>query len=456
MDDSFPLAPSWAEADPNPGRAGQRPAPSPGLELWGGFECSVTRVGESWRDQVRDTGHHDRIEDLDAVAALGIKTLRYPVLWERVSPSRPDAADWSWSDARLARLGALGIAPIAGLVHHGSGPGYTNLLDPAFPDLLAGHAAAAARRYPWIRSWTPVNEPLTTARFSGLYGHWYPHLEEEAACLRMLVNQCRGVLLSMRAIRGEIPGAELVQTDDLGRTFATPPLTERAALYNERRWLSFDLLAGRVDRSHPWWPRLEAAGVPAAHLDDFLAGDLGPFTIGINHYLTSDRYLDHRQPLYPAYLHGQNDGLFIDIEAVRIRLDSGELCGLEARLREAWERYRPMPLAITEVHLGAEVEDQVRWLLEAWEASARLKGEGVAMRAVTVWALIGSVDWASLLTKREGFYEPGAFSVEGGALAPTLLAEAASALARQASFDHPLRATPGWWRDEARYLELNL
>ena len=25
-----------------------------------------------------------------------------------------------------------------------------------------------------------MNEPLTTARFSGLYGHWYPHLNDDA------------------------------------------------------------------------------------------------------------------------------------------------------------------------------------------------------------------------------------------------------------------------------------
>ena len=28
---------------------------------------------------------------------------------------------------------------------------------------------------PHITNYTPVNEPLTTARFSGLYGAWYPH-----------------------------------------------------------------------------------------------------------------------------------------------------------------------------------------------------------------------------------------------------------------------------------------
>ena len=109
----------------------------------------------------------------------------------RSAPHDPDARDWSWHDARLARLQRHGIVPIVGLLHHGSGPRYTSLLDPALPRLLEDYAGSVARRFPWLRDVTPVNEPLTTARFSGLYGHWYPHLRSEAAFLRMVVNQCK-------------------------------------------------------------------------------------------------------------------------------------------------------------------------------------------------------------------------------------------------------------------------
>jgi dTDP-4-dehydrorhamnose reductase len=43
-----------------------------------------------------------------------------------------------------------------------------------FPKSSHEFARAVAQRYPWVDSYTPVNEPLTTARFSGMYGHWYP------------------------------------------------------------------------------------------------------------------------------------------------------------------------------------------------------------------------------------------------------------------------------------------
>src|SRR3954452_8512515 len=93
----------------------------PALELWGGVECTVNRVHDRYHSQLERSGHDTRIEDLDLFAELGIKALRYPVLWERTAPTGLEDADWSWPDARLERLRALGIEPIVGLLHHGSG-----------------------------------------------------------------------------------------------------------------------------------------------------------------------------------------------------------------------------------------------------------------------------------------------------------------------------------------------
>ncbi|MDB5450872.1 MAG: dTDP-4-dehydrorhamnose reductase, partial [Phenylobacterium sp.] len=99
----------------------------PELELWGGHECTVNRVGGAFHDQTVRSGHQHRIEDLERFAALGLKALRYPVLWERAAPERLDSFDWRWTDERLGRIRELGMRPIAGLLHHGSGPRYTSL-----------------------------------------------------------------------------------------------------------------------------------------------------------------------------------------------------------------------------------------------------------------------------------------------------------------------------------------
>lgn len=417
------------------------------LALWGGPECSIVRVGDGWRDQLEETGHRRRSDDIDLIAALGIRTVRYPILWEAVAPDRPDRLDFAWTDDRLARLRERGIEVVAGLAHHGSGPAYTDLLDPGFAARLGDYAARVADRYPWIDKWTPVNEPLTTARFSGLYGHWYPHRRDYPSFLRALVNQCRGIAAAMDAIRTVNPAASLVQTEDLGKTFSTAPLSHQAAHENERRWLSLDLLTGRVGPGHELYRFCIDAGITAAELAAFEEGGARPDLIGINYYLTSERFLDHRTFLYPAAEAGGNGrDVYVDAEAVRVECPD---TGIGPRLREAWERYS-IPLAVTEVHHGCTREEQLRWFAEIWESAGRLRLEGVDLRAVTLWSLFGNVDWRSLVTRDEGVYDVGAFDVRAPSPRPTAIAKAAAAFATGGAFDHPVLDTPGWWRRHER------
>lgn len=419
------------------------------LALWGGVECTIARIGDDYRDQVTETGHLQRLGDIELIAGLGVKAVRYPILWEAVAPDRADDLDFSWTDARLALLRERGIEVIGGLVHHGSGPHYTSLLDPEFPAKLADYAARVAERYPWITQWTPVNEPLTTARFSGLYGHWYPHRHDYPSFLRVLANECDGTLRAMKAIRSVIPAAKLVQTEDLGKTFSTAPLRDQARHENERRWLSFDLLAGMVDEKHGWRHMLLEAGVRGATLDALASGEARPDLLGINHYLTSERFLDHRVDLYPDLEPGGNGrDTYVDAEAVRVKRLHLRT-GLAPRLREAWERYG-IPIAVTEVHHGCTRDEQLRWFAEAWKTAGTLREEGVDVRAVTLWSLFGNVDWRSLLTRNDGVYDVGAFDVRGPNPRPTLIASAARAFANGEEFDHPVLDAPGWWRRSER------
>ncbi|MBV9882828.1 MAG: sugar nucleotide-binding protein, partial [Sphingomonadaceae bacterium] len=238
---------------------------------------------------------------------------------------------------------------------------------------------------------------------------------------------------------------ELVQTEDLGRVFSTRPLAYQARHENARRWLSLDLLAGRVVPGHELYHFLVDAGIGEAELAAFADGAAAPDLIGINHYLTSDRFLDHRLGLYPELAPGGNGrDRYVDAEAVRVpRL--GREVGLGPRLREAWVRYQ-IPLAVTEVHHGCTREEQLRWFADAWETARALRAEGVELRALTLWALFGNVDWRSLITREEGAYDPGAFDIRAPAPRPTALAKAAAAYARGKPFDHPVLSTPGWWR----------
>ena len=421
----------------------------PPLEMWGGLECTVNRVGDRYFDQLELNGHAHRVDDLDRFADLGITAIRYPVLWERIAPLDPDSADWSWPDERLGRLRELGVRPIVGLLHHGSGPKGTDLLDPAFPDMLARYAGKVAERYPWVMDYTPVNEPLTTARFSALYGHWYPHHRDQGLFYRAVLTQCLGVAAAMRAIRSVNPDARLIQTEDLGEVFARPQIAEQAAHENERRWLSLDFLTGRVVPGHRMWERLLAAGIAEADLWRMAEEPCPPDVIGINHYLTSERLLDDRLERYPAWSHGGNGAqTYADIEAVRVCVDGPG--GWRRLLRAAWERYN-LPVAATEVHLGCSREEQLRWLAEVWSTAQDLRAEGAEIRAVTVWSLLGAFGWNRLVTQPGGDYEPGVFDLRAPKPRPTAIAGLVNDLATGKGPTHPVLAVPGWWRRPSRF-----
>lgn len=418
------------------------------LELWGGAECTVNRVGDRYRDQSVETVHHDRLDDVDRIAALGVRAVRLPVLWERVCPEDSATCDWTWSDSRLARLRALGLRPIAGLVHHGSGPRRTDLLDPDFAVKLGDYAARVAERYPWITDWTPVNEPLTTARFAALYGLWYPHLRDEGSFWRALVGQIEGVVRSMAAVRAVVPAARLIQTDDLGKTYGTPGTHAQVAHDNDRRWMGWDLLCGRVVPGHPLWQRLAGHGL-ARRLEALADAPCPPDVIGINHYLTSDRFLDERVSAYPPAMRGGNGQIpYVDTEAVRV-LDPAPT-GLANAVAEAWERYA-IPIAITEVHNGCTREEQMRWMRDAWADAGAARAAGIDIRAVTAWSLFGASGWNTLLTG-SGLYEPGVFDVRGAVPRPTAMVPLLQALASGAPPAHPALDGQGWWRRDLRVL----
>jgi dTDP-4-dehydrorhamnose reductase len=421
------------------------------MELWGGIECTVNRVGSRTFDQLERSGHYRRLDDLDHIAALGIRRLRYPLLWEKAATATPGEYDFSFADERLGRLRALGITPIVGLVHHGGGPEYTHLLDEGFATGLADYAGQLARRFPWLQWYTPVNEPLTTARFCGLYGYWQPHGRSNQAFARIFVNECRAIVLAMKAIREVNPTAKLVQTEDLGTIYSTARLRYQAEFENERRWLAWDLLSGQVDVTHPLHEELVAWGIEPRELAWFVEHRCPPDVIGIDHYVTSDRFLDHMLDRHPPCCHGGNAfQRYADTEAVRVLERPGT--SLRNVVLAAAQRYH-RPVALTEVHLGCSEDEQVRWLHEAWSICEQLVASGVGVPAVTAWALLGSFDWDTLLTSGGENYEAGAFRVGDRGLQATSLAEYIHA--QTAGHDvrrHPAlrEGVDGWWRRPER------
>jgi dTDP-4-dehydrorhamnose reductase len=419
-------------------------------EIWGGIECTINRVKSAYFDQLEYSGHYWRHDDIKIIAELGIKAIRFPILWERHQPEQNQVIDWSWTENRLSKLHRQNIKPIAGLIHHGSGPKFTSLIHDNFAQELQAYALKVATRFPLIEYYTPVNEPLTTARFSGLYGFWYPHHKSDKSFAKMLLNQLKAVVLSMQAIRSVNPNAKLIQTEDLGKTYSTPLLEYQAIFENHRRWLTFDFLCGKVIPDHPLWKNFIDTGISEDELLFFSDNPCPPDIMGFNHYITSERYLDQNYEKYPPHTYGGNKRhKYADVEAVRI--NHGQPCGLEVLLKEAWSRYK-LPIAMTEVHLHCTREEQIRWFREKYETCCSLVREGIPIKAVTAWSLFGAFGWNRLLTQEKGDYEPGVFSVLSGQPRPTALASYIKSLTTAQAKDHPFLADKGWWHRDIRLL----
>ena len=201
----------------------------------------------------------------------------------------------------------------------------------------------------------------------------------------------------------------------------------------------------------PLWAWLVERGASEQELLWFVENEQGPDVLGLNYYITGERYLDERWQAYPAQYHGGNGRQqYADLEAVRVPRQ--DLLGHGGVLSETWIRYH-RPVAITEVHLGCTREEQLRWLSECWRGARFAQAHGVDVVAITAWALFGLVDWHCLVTRTEGSYESGAFDARADPPRATALASAVRSLTTTGDFDHPVLAQEGWWRRPERLLD---
>jgi hypothetical protein len=90
----------------------------------------------------------------------------------------------------------------------------------------------------------------------------------------------------------------------------------------------------------------------------------------------------------------------------------------------------------------------MRWMIDAWAAAQQLRSEGIDIRAVTSWSLLGSSGWNTLLTDR-GAYESGVYDVRDGHPRPTALAGLLRGLVDGAA-PPPASKGQGWWRRDMR------
>ena len=249
----------------------------------------------------------------------------------------------------------------------------------------------------------------------------------------------------MQAIRSVNAAARLIQTEDLGKTYSTPLLAYQADFENIRRLLTFDILSGRFQAGHPQYHHMLACGIPAEELAFFEYQFCVPDVIGVNYYITSERWLDENVENFDPQTHGGN-GVHCYADTEMVRANPAERGGFKVLAADIWHRYS-IPLAVTELHLHCTREEQLRWFKEIWDDAKSLTEEGITIEGVTAWALLGSFDWDTLLTKTGSQYESGVFDIKTipGRLRPTAIASLIKMLVRKGQFLHPILPHKGWW-----------
>jgi beta-glucosidase len=331
-------------------------------------------------DEYELTDHYRRWrQDLDLMRELGVGCARYGIPWHRVQPAR-NRWDWRHADEPLRYLLELGIAPQVDLVHYGL-PAWIDdaYLNPDYPRLMAEYAARVAERFKGQIHWyTPLNEPRITAWYCGRLGWWPPFARSWAGFVAVLLAVAEGIQATVAALRSvdreivayHVDATDLYETD-------VPELQDEARRRQEIVFLALDLVAGRVDDTHPLRDWLRAHGASDAALAAFIARATRPEVIGLNLY-----------PLFTRKRLTRDAG-----GRLRIRMPYTEEGLIEGVVQRYHSRYG-VPMMISEIATAGSVERRLNWLERSVGAVRGLRAAGVPLVGYTWWPMFALVTWA--------------------------------------------------------------
>jgi hypothetical protein len=361
------------------------PPAGPSLELDDGFvvatgiECSAPLIAGGAhgirQDELVKTGHWDRYaEDLALVAAWGIRYLRYGIPFHVVARD-PERLDWSWTDRALAAARAAGIEPIADLLHFGVPDDLTGFADPRLPDRFVAYAAAFAERYPWVRYYTPVNEPLISATFSARFGWWNDRTTDERSWVAAIDRVATCAAAGMAAVRERRADAIFVQSDACETWLASSPAAvDHARFLRERRFVAWDLSYGRRPAGEvvAW---LADNGVGEDRLGWFESNGSAEGCIVGHDYYAGNEWV-------------------VEAPGVVRAARPDERLGYAAAARE-YHQHFGLPFMLSETNWEGDAAPA--WLARTWNDALQLRSEGLPIRGYTWYGFVDHVDWDSCL-----------------------------------------------------------
>jgi beta-glucosidase/6-phospho-beta-glucosidase/beta-galactosidase len=360
-----------------------------------GIECSNPTIENGrWRvDELHETDHYRHWHrDLELVRELGLSHLRYGPPLHCTWPG-PDRYDWSFTDDVLAAMRELRIEPIMDLCHFGLPRWLGDFQNREFGARFGDYAAAFARRYPWVRLYTPVNEMYVTAKMSALDGVWNEQLRSERGFVNAVANVVAASQGAARAIAREQPQALLVNSESSEFFQACCPdahVVAAADFENTRRFIALDLFYGME---------------PGERVRDYLF-DHGVSAAEYEAFMREGRSIADRCVLGIDYYEWNEKLINTECRAEAL----GELFGWYVITRQYYDRYH-RPLMHTETNCQ-DARDAPDWLWRQWHNVQLMRRNGVPVLGFTWYSLIDQVDWNIGLSRPLGNVNPvGLFDV---------------------------------------------
>jgi len=345
-----------------------------------------SRPGERPIDEYELTDHYEQVDsDLGLAKEVGAEMVRWGVPWYRVAPS-PGQWEWSWVDRAMASFEGLGLRPVVDLLHYGTPLWLENqFANPDYPKHMADFAARFAERYGHVATdFTPVNEPMIHALFSGEYAYWPPYLEGPSGLVSIAASLAEGFVLTQQAIAATLGDRATFVHVDAGMRYVgdvdAPEHHDTVTRLRHQSFLVEDLVTGNVGDSHPLLGQLRRGGVTDRQLSWFAENAVRPDVMGVNYYPR------HSTEIFETGIH--HSGGFAD---PRPHFDAGTE-GLREVLTSYADRYGA-PVMLTETCVTGSVAERLAWMDESVATVHGLRSAGLPIVGYTWWPLFDMYEW---------------------------------------------------------------
>jgi beta-glucosidase/6-phospho-beta-glucosidase/beta-galactosidase len=330
------------------------------------------------QDELAKTRHYQCWkEDFRLLGELGIDCLRYGPPYYSVHTG-PGKYDWGFTDETFNALKEQKVTVVTDLCHFGVPDWIGNFQNSDWPRLFAEYAQAFARRFPWARFYTPVNEIFIAATFSAQFGFWNERLTSHRAFVTALKHLCQANVMAMHAILKEQPKAVFVQSESTQYFHPEGPECQAdARRYNQKRFLALDLTYGHHVNGTIYEYLLDN-GMTRDEYHWFLQHHvISRCVMGNDYYETNENLVHADGSISP----------------------SGEIFGYYPITHQYFRRYK-LPVMHTETNYAEP--NATKWLKKEFANVHRLKRDGVPIIGFTWYSLQDQVDWDTGLREDNG------------------------------------------------------